>query len=167
MDMERVLKGSPWTFNNHLLILHKLQGGKDPLKIPLILTPFWIQVHEVSVGYYSKNLAIQLGNFIKKFMEYDRSSLEKENRNFIRIRAQIDIRHPLKSKKQVMFSGKCSYVKFKYEILTLFCFYCGRLGQSDSFVKLRWSWGSKLLRWVGIWPCVQNQEKPKQCAVFG
>ncbi|MBA0670917.1 hypothetical protein Goklo_029554 [Gossypium klotzschianum] len=28
IDMERVVKGAPWTFNNHLLILHKLQGGK-------------------------------------------------------------------------------------------------------------------------------------------
>ncbi|MBA0617812.1 hypothetical protein Godav_027231 [Gossypium davidsonii] len=28
IDMERVIKGTPWTFNNHLLILHKLQGGK-------------------------------------------------------------------------------------------------------------------------------------------
>ncbi|KAK5812389.1 hypothetical protein PVK06_027818 [Gossypium arboreum] len=25
MNMDRVLKGSPWTFNNHLLVLHKLQ----------------------------------------------------------------------------------------------------------------------------------------------
>ncbi|MBA0692982.1 hypothetical protein Goari_010501 [Gossypium aridum] len=24
IDMERVLKWSPWTFNNHLLVLHKL-----------------------------------------------------------------------------------------------------------------------------------------------
>ncbi|TYG77276.1 hypothetical protein ES288_D03G181400v1 [Gossypium darwinii] len=25
MDLERVLKGSPWTFNNHLLILYNLR----------------------------------------------------------------------------------------------------------------------------------------------
>ncbi|KAK5803055.1 hypothetical protein PVK06_030695 [Gossypium arboreum] len=76
-------------------------------------------------------------------MEYDRSSLGKENRNFTRIRAQIDICHPLKRKKQVMFSGKCSYVKFKHEILTLFCFYCGRLGQSDSFCEAKVELGGR------------------------
>ncbi|MFQ6620274.1 hypothetical protein Gotur_000999, partial [Gossypium turneri] len=32
MDMERVLKGLPWTFNNHLLILCKLRRGENPLK---------------------------------------------------------------------------------------------------------------------------------------
>ncbi|MBA0760938.1 hypothetical protein Gotri_017948, partial [Gossypium trilobum] len=41
MDMERVLKGLPWTFNNHLLILSNLNRGEDPLKIPLIFVPFW------------------------------------------------------------------------------------------------------------------------------
>ncbi|MBA0576089.1 hypothetical protein Golob_025028 [Gossypium lobatum] len=29
VDMERVIKGALWTFNNHLLILHKLQGGRS------------------------------------------------------------------------------------------------------------------------------------------
>ncbi|MBA0834131.1 hypothetical protein Goarm_006511, partial [Gossypium armourianum] len=32
MDLERVLKGSPWAFNNHLLMLHHLRDGEDPLK---------------------------------------------------------------------------------------------------------------------------------------
>ncbi|MBA0709376.1 hypothetical protein Golax_024412, partial [Gossypium laxum] len=44
MDMERVLKGSPWTFNNHLLMLYKLQLGEEPLIVPLIHTPFWVQI---------------------------------------------------------------------------------------------------------------------------
>ncbi|MBA0579634.1 hypothetical protein Gorai_021884 [Gossypium raimondii] len=50
-------------------------------------------------------------------------------------RVQFDVRRPLKRKKQVMFFGNCSYVRFKYERLTLFCFYCGRLGHSDSFCE--------------------------------
>lgn len=78
---------------------------------------------------------MQLGNFIGIFQEYDGSSLGKENMNFMRITVQVDVRHPLKRKKQVMFKNKCSYVRFKYERLTLFCFYCGRLGHSDSFCE--------------------------------
>ncbi|KAK5818312.1 hypothetical protein PVK06_023247 [Gossypium arboreum] len=137
MDMERVLKGSPWTFNNHLLILYKLQWGGDLLKVPLILTHFWVQVHDVSIGYYFENLAMKLGNFMGNFIEYDGSSLGKENRNFMRIWVQIDIRRPLKRKKQIMFCGKCYYVRFKYERLSLFSFFCGRLGHNDSFCEAK------------------------------
>lgn len=58
IDMERVLKGSPWTFNNHLL-LHQLQLTEDPLIVPLIFTPSWVQIHDIPTGYISKRLAIQ------------------------------------------------------------------------------------------------------------
>ncbi|MBA0793528.1 hypothetical protein Gohar_017928 [Gossypium harknessii] len=105
MDMERVLKGLPWTFNNHLLLLIKLGRGEVPLKVPLIFTPFWVQIHDVPIGLFSEKLAIQLGNFIGVFLEYDISNLGKENRNYMRVRVQIDVRKPLKKKKQVLCNG--------------------------------------------------------------
>ncbi|KAG8497159.1 hypothetical protein CXB51_008376 [Gossypium anomalum] len=71
MDLERVLKGSPWTFNNHLLILHQLMDGDDPLKVPLIYTNFWVQIHEIPLRFFSEALARQIGGFIGKFIEYD------------------------------------------------------------------------------------------------
>ncbi|KAK5841633.1 hypothetical protein PVK06_003954 [Gossypium arboreum] len=76
--MERVLKGSPWAFNNHLLVLYRLQLGEDPLKVPLIYSPIWIQIHDVRVGLYSEKLATQLGKFWRQFLEYDGANLGKE-----------------------------------------------------------------------------------------
>lgn len=80
----RVLKGLPWTFNNHLLILSKLKRGEDPLKIPLVYVSFWVQIHDVPIGLFFENLAKLLGNFIGAFLEYDGSILGKENRNYMR-----------------------------------------------------------------------------------
>ncbi|KAH1032987.1 hypothetical protein J1N35_045161 [Gossypium stocksii] len=120
-----------------VVVLHKLQWGEDPLRVPLIYAPFWVQVHDVPTGLFSEKLATQLGNFLGSFLEYDCANLGKENRNYMRIRVQMDIGRPLKRKKQVMFNGICSYVKFKYERLSLFCFYCGRLGHNDSFCVVK------------------------------
>ncbi|MBA0732667.1 hypothetical protein Gogos_016742, partial [Gossypium gossypioides] len=111
--------------------------GEDPMKIPLVFVPFWVQIHDVPVGLFFENFAKQLGNFVGVFLEYDASNLGKENRNYMRIRVQIDVRNPLKRKKQVMSSGIRSYVKFKYERLSLFCFFCGRLGHNDSYCEAR------------------------------
>ncbi|MBA0842187.1 hypothetical protein Goarm_002031, partial [Gossypium armourianum] len=144
MDMNRVLKGSPWTFNNHLLVLYKLELGEDPLQIPLVLTPFWVQIYNIPTGLFSDSLAVQLGNFLGNFMEHDISLLGKGNRNFMRIRVQIDIRRPLKRRKNISFGGNCSYVNFKYERLSLFCFYCGRLGHNDSFCEERMNLGVEI-----------------------
>lgn len=62
---------------------------------------------------------------------------------------QIDVRKPLRRKKQVMSNRVCSYVKFKYERLTLLCFFCGRSGHNDlcetkmmigvDFIEMGWN----------------------------
>ncbi|KAG8481239.1 hypothetical protein CXB51_026058 [Gossypium anomalum] len=91
-----------------------------------------LQIHDIPIGFFSKNLARQLGDFLGQFLEYDSSDLGKARRNFMRIRVQLDVRQSLKRKKQVSFAGNCSNIIFKYEMLALFCFYCGRLGHSDS-----------------------------------
>lgn len=115
----------------------KLKRGENQLKIPLVFVPFWVQIHDVPVGLFSENLAIQLGNFTGVFLEYDASNLGKENRNYMRVRVQLDVWKPLKRKKQVLCNGIRSYVMFKYERLSLFFFYCGRLGYNNSFCEIK------------------------------
>ncbi|TYI07891.1 hypothetical protein ES332_A10G257400v1 [Gossypium tomentosum] len=81
------------------------------------------------------------GIFLGNFLEYDGSNLGKENRNFMRIIVQIDVRRHLKRKKHIMFCGRRSFVRFKHERLSLFCFYYGRLGHSDSFCEANMTLG--------------------------
>ncbi|MBA0769017.1 hypothetical protein Gotri_017785, partial [Gossypium trilobum] len=50
MDFDRVVKGASWTFNNHLLVFHHLKCGDDPLKVDLLFTEFWIQIHNLPPG---------------------------------------------------------------------------------------------------------------------
>lgn len=123
----------------------KLKRGENQLKIPLVFVPFWVQIHDVPVGLFSESLVMQLGNFIAVFLEYDGSNLGKENSNYMRIRVHIDVRKPLRRKKQVMSCGICSYVKFKYERLSLFCFFCNRLGHNDSYCKARMMMGMDII----------------------
>lgn len=42
MDVERVENRAPWTFNNHLLILHHLRDEEDPMFVLLVFTKFWV-----------------------------------------------------------------------------------------------------------------------------
>ncbi|XWS10584.1 hypothetical protein CRYUN_Cryun38cG0008900 [Craigia yunnanensis] len=40
--IDHVIKGGPWTFNQHLLITSRLKVGDKPTQIPLFLIEFWI-----------------------------------------------------------------------------------------------------------------------------
>lgn len=138
IDLERVQNGSPWTFNNHLLVLHRMVARENPLQVPLLLVCFWLQVHELPPSFFSEQLARQLGDFVGAFMEYDTKSLGRGFIRYMRTRVLIDVRQPLKRKKKLMFASSiCTYVNFKNEELTLFYFYCWCLGHSDSFSQIK------------------------------
>ncbi|MBA0838052.1 hypothetical protein Goarm_010149 [Gossypium armourianum] len=71
MEIEHVENETPWTFNNHLLILHRLKENEDPLLVPLVFTNFWVQVHDLPPGFFSEKMAKQFGNFIGTVIDYD------------------------------------------------------------------------------------------------
>lgn len=94
----RVVKGSPWTFNSHLLFIETLSNSVDPLETPLLKARFWVQIHNLPAGFYSELMAKQFGVFIREFMEYDAKFVATGLKNFIKIRVMVDIRQPLKRK---------------------------------------------------------------------
>lgn len=129
-----MLEGGPWTYDNHLLILHKLAAGEIPSAIPLFFVDFWVQVYELPVGYMSMNIGKQLGNFIGEFVEYDNNNSSSFWRNYMRSRVTVDVRLPLKRCKKIKKpGGEWFIVKFKYEKLSMFCFICDCLGYRDCF----------------------------------
>ncbi|KAH1097767.1 hypothetical protein J1N35_014688 [Gossypium stocksii] len=71
VDIFRVITGAPWTFNNHLLIFHRILGNDDPISVPLVYSDWWVQVHDLSPGFFRDSMAMQFRNFIGRFLEYD------------------------------------------------------------------------------------------------
>lgn len=71
LDLQRVLEGSPWTFGNHPIIIHRLKVGEVPLQVPLDKIAFWVQIHNLPVGSFLEKIGNMLGNFIGRFLEYD------------------------------------------------------------------------------------------------
>lgn len=155
-------------FNNHLLIIHQLSKGEDPLKVHLIFIPFWVYIHDVPPRFFSEVLVKQLGNFISRFLEYDSEGLARGQWSYMHIRVCMDIWLPLKRKKRLLFSPRnIGYVFFRYEHLTLFCFFWSKLRHNDSFVRIECFWVSKCLRWIRIYQVGLNQNAPSQWVVFG
>ncbi|MBA0783307.1 hypothetical protein Gotri_001037 [Gossypium trilobum] len=52
LDIERVIMGASWTFNNHLLFFHRLKEEEDPMEVPIVSSPFWIQVHDLPPRFF-------------------------------------------------------------------------------------------------------------------
>lgn len=134
VDLNRVLSGGPWSFDNHLLIIHKMKTGDIPMHVPLFFVDFWVQVYNLPIGFMSENVGRLLGNFVGKFIEYDANNNSSIWRTYMRLRVNLDVRQPLKRFKKIKKQGgDWAVVSFKYERLSSFCFICGLLGHTDRF----------------------------------
>jgi 14-3-3 protein epsilon len=137
-DMERIYQGSPWLFENHMLILRKVQFGEDPIAIPMDTTEIWVQVHHLPFGFMGNHIGWLIGNHIGKYVKYDDLNNCGSWRKYMRIRVAIRINEPLK--KNWVFErdgGEPVEVHFKYEKLGNFCFSCGIIGHTDNYCSKR------------------------------
>ncbi|MBA0597693.1 hypothetical protein Gorai_007493 [Gossypium raimondii] len=121
VDLERVIAGIPWFFNNHLLILQKVPVGVNPAMMELNHTEFWIQVHNLPPGLMSASMAKKFGDFCGKFIEYDTFIPTLGLQKYLRVRVCLNVTASLKRKKKVLV-GKSMvvYARFKYEKLNSF-----------------------------------------------
>ncbi|PNY14983.1 hypothetical protein L195_g011673 [Trifolium pratense] len=140
LDMEDVLQGGPWSFDNQMLIVQRVQLGVQIENMPLYHVEFWVQVHNLPVGLMVEKVGKALANYIGSFVEYDKNNNSSFWRQYMRLRVRIDVRQPLKKNKQVKNSGGdwCT-VNFKYEKLGVFCFVCGILGHTENKCEIRFA----------------------------
>lgn len=93
-----MLKQGPWSFDKHILILSVIPEGMLPQEVPLFDVPYWIQVHNVPVGFMSKSVGKHIGNSVGAFLEYDAKNYADFWRDFMRIRVLVDVKKPLRKK---------------------------------------------------------------------
>ncbi|RHN78166.1 putative transcription factor interactor and regulator CCHC(Zn) family [Medicago truncatula] len=140
LDFQRILKKGPWYFDNHLLVLNIIPENGSPNQVPLHFVPFWIQVHDIPTGLMTENAGKEIANYIGEFLEYDAKNNSNFLRSYMRIRVLIDITKPLKRQKKIKRQGgDSSFIKFKYERLGNFCYYCGCLGHIEDYCEKLYS----------------------------
>ncbi|MCH92514.1 hypothetical protein A2U01_0013454 [Trifolium medium] len=130
LDMEAVLNGGPWTFDNNMLLLERVQLGMQIEQIPLFHATMWVQ----------EKMGKDLANYIGTFVEYDKNNNTSFWREYMRVRVKIDVRKPLKKDTKVKNKeGEWCTVNFKYEKLGTFCFVCGIMGHAENKCEVRFS----------------------------
>ncbi|GAU27412.1 hypothetical protein TSUD_356480 [Trifolium subterraneum] len=138
LDMEGVLQGGPWTFDNHMLIVERVKLGVQIENIPLYHVDFWVQVHNLPTGLMAEKVGKTLANYIGSFVEYDKNNNSSFWRQYMRIRVRVDVRQPLKKESKVKSRvGEWCTINFKYEKLGVFCFVCGTMGHTEKKCEVR------------------------------
>ncbi|MBA0676461.1 hypothetical protein Goari_017937, partial [Gossypium aridum] len=68
-------RGGLQKFNFHLLLMHQLKVGKDPMVVPLVTMDFWVLVYDLPHGFMSEMVAMQLARVSTLFRFSRRSKI--------------------------------------------------------------------------------------------
>ncbi|XP_019196324.1 PREDICTED: uncharacterized protein LOC109190309 [Ipomoea nil] len=138
-DVDYVLNGGPWAFENSTLVCRMVEDGVLPVDVELNTVDMWVQLHDVPMGYTSLPMLEQMGNFIGTFVKHDERFVGAPWLAFYRIRVSIPLDKPLRRRMKLLKRDKTTcWINFRYERLHSFCFFCGLLGHTYKFcVKAR------------------------------
>lgn len=126
-DVDSVMKSGPWSFDRNLLMLKKISGEEQPSEMEMNTTEFWTRVYDLPLKLRTDATSKKLGDTIGKFVEVDPKDVNRLGK-FLRVKAEIDLKKPLKRGTVIKYQGKSLRVFFKYERLPNFCYICGRVG---------------------------------------
>lgn len=133
MDLRKVIEGGPWSFEQNLLVYHKMQEMEDAHQVVLNEVEVWVQVHDIPKGFISENILMSIGGSIGKYVKSDSANFDGTWKAYVRIRVILNIEKPLKRRMKIKREGgNWSWVNFKYERMGNFCFVCGIIGHTES-----------------------------------
>ncbi|XP_030498040.2 uncharacterized protein LOC115713699 [Cannabis sativa] len=114
VDIQRVINGSPWTFDRMQLIIQRLPVGGDPNIIQLNHLDIWVQIHDVKPDCMKEATVRGVGNTLGKFVENDPNNFIGVWRDYLRVRVTLDIKKPLRRRLKLTHeNGSWFWVHFK------------------------------------------------------
>ena len=128
-ELDRILQGGPWSFDNQLLMLKRWKAGMSSKNVVLEHASMWIQIWGVPFDMMASKVAMEIGNKMGVVEDVERWRRSKEQNLFLRVRVALPISKPIRRGGFLMgLDGNRHWVDYKYERLPVFCHFCGILG---------------------------------------
>ncbi|CAN0916159.1 Uncharacterized protein At4g02000 [Linum grandiflorum] len=151
LDLRWVIDNGAWTFDSWLVVMTEIKPAEIPTQVPLFEANFWVQGHSMPASYCTEAVGQVIGNHVGSFVGLDKEHKFSRDEPYIRLRARLDVRRPLKKEKKIRRpGGEWVIISLKYEKLPTFCFTCGRMGHVDRGCALRFQAGNQFIpqRWT-------------------
>lgn len=100
-DMKRIMEDGPWSYEQSLLLLKKIEAHESPVETTLSKAEFWVQVHNLPWAFVSEKILTVIGNYVGEFIHADKNVFDGNWKAFLRIRVTIEVTKPIRRKMKL------------------------------------------------------------------
>ena len=130
-DVDHILSTEPWSFDKSLVVLEKFDRNTPLSDLLLDKTSFWVQVHNIPIGFRSKSVAKDICGSIG-IVDCSTIVAECECGSYVQVRVTLDVFQPLCRGRIIKLEGgEKVWVNFRYERLPNICYWCGCFDHGD------------------------------------
>lgn len=95
------MEDGPWSFEQCLLVMKKLQQNVSLYDVPLNSVEFWVQAHNLPLSFFKHKVAEIIGSTLGVLVSVDKKNFEGSWKSFMRVRVLIDITKPLRKRMKL------------------------------------------------------------------
>lgn len=136
-DYTKNLELSPWAFIGTIMVIHRMNHNVPVKEMDFNTGLFLVQIHDLPIPKYPHKNVEKVVALVGALVNIDAPDFEyRFRRNFLRIRATIDLSNPLKigfALKRI--GGSLMWISFKYERLNGLCYICGIIGHNKEHCR--------------------------------
>jgi hypothetical protein len=130
-DLQRAVKGNPWTIRNCWFVVHQWDRKISPNNMDFKHVQVWIQLWNLPIHCKTVNMGKHLGTQLGKVEDTGLYDYPQKAR-IVKIKVSLNVEEPI---RPGLFIGNTTdgitWVDFRYENLPMFCFGCGLVGHSE------------------------------------
>jgi hypothetical protein len=139
-DYDFIMRGGPWIFNQHALIVTDFDSKAQPSETVLNSVPVWVQIYDVPWGKQDEEWGTKYGNGLGKTLEVDVPATEQQKKDFLRVRVSLPYDRRLQTQIITGVKGKpgqTKVFKLRYERVPYYCCHCGFMGHKKDECEKR------------------------------
>lgn len=121
-DMERVVCGGPWSFDNQALMLRRWQKGMTARNVKFEHVSLWVQIWGAPFDMVTPTVASEVGKRLGVVEEVEKRQRQDGQNLFMRVRVALPISKPIRRGGFLASTeGERTWIMYKYERLPMFC----------------------------------------------
>ncbi|KAF9614075.1 hypothetical protein IFM89_014875 [Coptis chinensis] len=131
-ERAHVLANGPWNIYGYILSIKEWRGDHRMEDYNFDFVKFWVQIWDLLKARINQANVWKIGAELGSVCEVDLSCPPEFNQPVARVRIEMDIKERLtKEQKIKLETGDSLVVRFKYEKLEIFCYFCGVVIRHD------------------------------------